>query len=210
MRFPFLQEAIEILHGPRVEEAHRRERDEREQAGRDDREQRVPEVDLPDLARADGRAQPVLEQEPRHLLARLDRGGEVPLQDAAAAQAFVQHETGHVLVLVDVVDVAVHERAQAVLDPLLRAQRLAEPGHELPAPVLEYGLVELFLGAEIIVQQRAVDPRVIRDLLQSRAVPPLAGEYRKRGVEDPLFGIRRSGRGRSLRNHPDPRVIEIV
>ena len=62
-------------------------------------------------------------------------------------------------------------------------------------------MVEMLLGAEVIVQQGTVDTGAIGDLLHPGAVAPLAGEDRQGGLEDPLLGFLRSGFCDGLRHY---------
>ena len=61
--------------------------------------------------------------------------------------------------------------------------------HEPLRGALERRLRQLFLVAEVVVQQRLVDAGLGGDLLHARAGGAAADEHRVGGVEDALLGV---------------------
>src|ERR1051326_5648616 len=68
-------------------------------------------------------------------------------------------------------------------------------GHQVARHALKHCAVQLFLVAEVVVEERRVDLRRSTDLLDRRGVEPLAGEEPLGGIENLLPGGGRRGGG---------------
>ena len=91
----------------------------------------------------------------------------------------------------------VDERSQRLFEAV-RSRRHVESGQELFEQTLGYRFVQLLLGAEVVVQQRTVDSRLVRYLLQPRPVLAFSREDPEGGLEDPRLGIQVLGTRRDL------------
>jgi len=76
-----------------------------------------------------------------------------------------------------------------LLETAIGRDHLNDGGHEAPRRALERGLGQLFLVAEVVMEQRLVDARLHGDLLHAGARGAAADEDGVRGVEDALLGV---------------------
>src|ERR1051325_7956271 len=68
------------------------------------------------------------------------------------------------------------------------AEDLHDRGEHARRELLEDRGAEALLGAEVVVQQRLIDARLLRNLLHARSEGAAADEDGTRGVEDAGFG----------------------